>query len=164
MSYQEKKTIVNLFTGVLVLASYCIYTFGKYQSGIVEPNDLKFWAGSMLWFIGIGIVASIIMHIIFNIVNSVAIAIENRNCDDKVISKTIESSAVEDEMVKLIDLKSMRVGFGIAGTGFVAALVALVIGYSPAVMLNIIFLSCSVSSLFEGCLSLYYYRKGVKNG
>ncbi|NTW89170.1 MAG: hypothetical protein HGB26_08690 [Desulfobulbaceae bacterium] len=64
-------------------------------------------------------------------------------------------------MGKLIELKSMQVGFLFAGIGFVAALLSLVLDYSPAVMLNIMFLSFSGGSLLEGFAQLYLFRKGV---
>jgi hypothetical protein len=70
---------------------------------------------------------------------------------------------VEDEMDKLIELKSNRVGFFMAGIGFVAALVALVLNYSPVVMLNILFIAFSIGSLAEGFTQLFYYRRGISN-
>jgi hypothetical protein len=163
MSYQEKRTITSMISGVLVLAAYCIYVFGKYQSGMIDPGDLKFWASSMLIFIGIGVGATIIIQIVFHIIFAAAIAVKKKECDEKEINKTIDASIVEDEMDKLIELKSMRISFIFAGIGFIAALVSLVLNYPPAVMLNIIFISCCLGSFFEGFLSLYYYRKGVSN-
>jgi hypothetical protein len=70
---------------------------------------------------------------------------------------------VEDEMDKLIEPKSNRVGFFVAGFGFVAVLVALVLNYSPVVMLNILFIAFSFGSLAEGFKQLFYYRRGVSN-
>lgn len=168
MSIQEKRTLASLATGVLVLAAYLIYTFGKLQSGVGQPDDLKYWACVMLTFIGIGIIVSIVVQIAFHILFSVAIAVKEQvrsnSCNDQDISKTIESEMAEDEMVKLIQLKSMRIGFAISGFGFIAALISLVLGCSPVVMLNIMFLSFSAGSLVEGFTQLYYYRKGVSNG
>jgi len=164
MSYQEKRTITSIAAGILVLAAYCIYAFGNIPQGVTAAVDLKFWAGTMLTFIGIGVAAMIIIQIIFHIVISIALAVKNREYDEKEIEKTIKNSMVEDEMVKLIELKSLRVGYTLTGIGFVAALITLVCGFSVAVMLNILFLSLGVGSMLEGVLSLYYYRKGVKNG
>jgi hypothetical protein len=90
--------------------------------------------------------------------------IKDENSDDKEIDKSIAAEIIEDEMDKLIELKSSRVGFFFAGIGFVAALVSLVLDYSPAVMLNILFISLSGGSLFEGVTQLYYYRRGIQNG
>lgn len=159
MSYQEKRTIVSTLTGILVLAAYCIYAAGKPQS------DLKSWAIAILIFIGIGIVASIIIQIVFHILLSVSIAVQktirNEAVQDKEIEKSINAEMVEDEMGKLIELKSTRIGFIFAGIGFVAALFSLVLNYSPVVMLNILFISFSAGSIFEGFAQLYFYRKGV---
>jgi hypothetical protein len=168
MSYQEKRTITSIVTGALVLGAYCLYTFGKYQTGAVIPGDLKFWASTMLFFIGIGIVAIIVIQIVFHILLSISIAvkeqIQNGQVDDKQIEKTIGAEMVEDEMDKLIELKSTRVSFIFAGIGFVAALLSQVFNYSPVVMLNILFISFNVGSLFEGFAQLYYYRKGIHHG
>jgi len=172
MSYQEKRTITSIVTGALVLGAYCIYAFGKYQSGTVTPGDLKFWASTMLIFIGVGIAAAIVIQIVFHILLSISIAVQEKirdvECNDKVIEKSIEKTIgaemVEDEMDKLIELKSTRIGFFFAGIGFVAALVSQVLNYSPVVMLNIMFISFSAGSMFEGFAQLYYYRKGIHNG
>jgi hypothetical protein len=172
MSYQEKRTITSIVTGAMVLGAYGLYALGKVQSGATTPGDLKFWASTMLFFIGIGIVAIIVIQIVFHILLSISFAvkeqIQNGHVDDKTIESTIEKTIsaemVEDEMDKLIELKSMRVGFAFAGIGFVAALVSLIINYSPVVMLNIMFISFNIGSLFEGFAQLYYYRKGIHHG
>lgn len=168
MSYQEKRTIVSILTGILILAAYWIYASGKMQSGMVPEGDLKFWAYTMLLFIGIGIVASIIIQIVFHILLSIGIAvkeqIQNGSVDDKEIERTMEMQMIEDEMDKLIALKSLRVGFLIAGLGFVAGLSSLLLDYTPVVMMNILFLSFNIGSILEGIAQLYYYRKGVSRG
>jgi hypothetical protein len=87
-----------------------------------------------------------------------------KQCEDKEIEKEIKAEMVEDEMDKLIQMKSMRLAFIVAGIGFIAALVSLVLNSSPAVMLNILFISFSVGSLFDGFAQLYYYKRGLKNG
>ncbi len=161
MSYQEKRTLTNMVTGVVILAAYSLYAFGKYQNGLVETTDLKFWAATMLIFIGIGVIASVIIMILFHILYAIALAVKQRNCDGEKINQTIESSMVEDEMDTLIGLKSSRIGFICAGIGFVAALVSLILEQPAMVMLNLLFFSFSIGSLVEGGFSLYYYRKGV---
>ncbi len=85
-------------------------------------------------------------------------------CNEKYIEKTIALEMVEDEMDKLIELKSMRVGFAIAGIGFVLSLISLVLDYAPAVMLNIAFFSFSIGSMIEGIVKLFYYKRGIQNG
>ncbi len=167
MSYPEKRTVVMMISGALVLAAYCIYAFGQAQAGAVPPGDLKFWARTILIFAGIGIAATIVIQIIFHILLSIGIAVNkavrNESVADAEIEKTIQAEMVEDEMDKLIELKSTRVGYSLGGFGFVAALVAVLLGSSAAVMLNIIFISFSAGSIAEGFAQLYYYRKGIRH-
>ncbi len=168
MSYQEKRTVVSVVTGVLILISYFIYTNSKYQSGIVPEGDLKFWAGSMLLFIAIGIAVTIVIQILFHILLSVTIAakakIADAVCDDKEIERSIKIEMTTDEMDKLIELKSNMVGFGFAGAGFVLALILLVLDYSHVIMLNVMFVSFSIGSILEGVVQIYFYRRGITNG
>lgn len=165
MSYQAKRTIVSIITGAVVLAAYCFYAFSPARAGANAAGDLRSWAVTMLIFIGIGIAASIVIQIIFHIMLSVSVAVKakirDENCDDKEIEKSIGAEMVEDEMDKLIELKSTRFGFFFAGAGFIAGLFALMLNYSPVVMLNIIFIAFSLGSIVEGFAQLYFYRRGI---
>ncbi|HVN56162.1 MAG TPA: hypothetical protein VMT46_17660 [Anaerolineaceae bacterium] len=172
MSYQERRTVVSLITGIAIIAAYCIYAFGRYQAGLVAEGDLRFWAGAILTFIGIGIVAVIIIQIVFHVLMSIAMGVKmgvqmkirDEQVDDRQIEKSIQMEFVEDEMDRLIEMKSLWVGFAIAGIGFIAGLVALLLGSSAAVMLNIFFLSIAGGTVLEGVAQLYYYRRGLANG
>jgi hypothetical protein len=167
MSYQEKRTITSIVTGALVLAAYGIYAFSRYRSGELAAGDWKSWAGIMLIFIGIGIAVSIVTQIVFHILLSVSVAISKKIQDettpDKLIEKSIQAEMVEDEMDKLIELKSTRLSLFFAGFGFIAGLGSLALNYPPALMLNILFISFSGSALLEGVAQLYYYNKGVRH-
>lgn len=165
MSYKVKQIITTIITGALVLAAYCIYAFGQVQSGAASEGDLRFWATTMLVFIGIGVVATIIIQIVFHILLSISIAVTEtvrtgKPAADKEIERAINVELVEDERDKLIELKAMRFGFLLAGLGFVAALFSLALGYSPAVMLNILFISFSAGSLLEGFAQLVLHYRG----
>ncbi len=169
MSYPEKKTITSITTGLLVLAAYCIYVWSRLNAGNLPQDDLKFWAVTMLVFIGIGVIATIIIQIVFHVLLSVSIAVQekmmNADCSDKEVEKAVErsigSEMVEDEMHKLIELKSSRVSIVFMGAGFVAGLVTLAFQVSPVIMLNILFAACSLGSIAEGFAQLRYYRRGL---
>jgi hypothetical protein len=164
MSYQEARTGTSIFSGALILAAYCLYAFNPSRLAAIPPGDLKPWASTMLIFIAIGIGVTIVIQIVFHIFFSISLAvrskIENQQSDDKEIERTINREMVEDERDRQIELKSMRIGFVVAGVGFVAALFSLVFNYSAAIMLNIVYLSFFVGSLLEGVGQLYYYRRG----
>ncbi len=165
MSYQVKKTIAGIISGVVVLAVYLFYTFGRYQSGLLAPDELKSWAQIMLIFIGVGIAIMIVIQIIFHILFSIGIAIKenikNGSCGDQDIENKIQLEMVEDEMDRLIELKSLRVGIIVAGIGFVISLFILAFNYPPMIMLNIVFISFSFGSILEGFTKLYYYKRGI---
>ncbi len=171
MTFHEKKTIVTSVTGLIITLSYLFYAIFKYNEGSAESLTLKFWALTILIFIGIGVVGIIIIMILFHIFYSISIAIklkiENKDITDKEIeqkiAQMIKTDTVEDEMGKLIELKSMRIGFVFAGIGFILALVSILLNYSPIIMLNILFLSFSLGSALEGLTQLYYYRKGIRH-
>ena len=165
MSYQVKRIIVSLVSGAALLTAYCLHVFNPVRLAVAVNAGLAYWAKTMLVFIGIGIVATILIQIIFHILLSISIAVKKKikdeSCEDKEIERSIKSEIVEDEMDKLIELKASRVGFYISGFGLVAGLVALAVGLDPVIMLNTVFLTFMAASLFEGVIQLVYYRKGV---
>ncbi|WP_414150845.1 hypothetical protein ACIZ62_18265 [Acetobacterium carbinolicum] len=170
MNYQEKKVITSIIAGVLVLVTYSIYGMSKYlEIGEDLLNNLEFWATTMLVAIGGGIVVVILIQIIFHIILAVAnevakeVAKKVSNVGKNEIYEELEITGIEDEMDKLIALKAMRNSFVMVGIGFIIALLSLYLKMPPAIMLNIIFISFSLGSLFEGLSQLYFYRKGVKN-
>jgi hypothetical protein len=156
MYFQEKRTITFIITGIGILSAYCYHVFQKYSSGELSmTGDLNLWAKSMLIFIGAGIVISIVVSIVFNIISAVINEANSHEQNDFYI---------EDEMDKLIELKSLRVSYILTGSGFMLSLIMLVMNKPAALMLNIMFISFSVGSIIEGFVKLYYYRKGVRNG
>ena len=156
MLYQEKKTIATLLSGVLVLAAYTIYVLQKLGTGDLGlETGLKGWASAMLVFIGVGVVATIVILIVFQIINAVVQEVRHEEAEDP---------SVEDEMDKLIALKATRNSYILVGAGFVASLVLLVLQQSPVIMLNVLFVSFNLGGLCDGFSQLYFYRKGIRNG
>ncbi|MCU6712123.1 hypothetical protein M6D81_25825 [Paenibacillus sp. J5C_2022] len=168
MSYQEQRSIATMITALLITGAYGVYVYGKLQTGAIADDDMRFWAGTMLMFIGIGIVVAIAVQLIFHMLLSVAVAVRektrNGKCDDNEMQKTIESEMVTDERDKLIELKAVKVGFIVVGIGFVAALASQVLHQSSAVMINIMFVSFFAGSMVGSLTQFYLYRKGVTNG
>jgi hypothetical protein len=157
MSYQSKRNLVMMATQALVFGAYCFYAFPRL--GVETP--LRTWALTMLTFMGIMIAATIIIQIMFHILLSVGVAareaIRNHNVDEDTIGQAVAGEFVEDERDRLIALKSSQVGFYISGTGLIAGLIALALGLSPVVMLNILFAAFFLGSLAEGIANLAYY-------
>lgn len=171
MSYQEKRIVASLVTGFFVMTTYCIYGVARYQAlGDSLLNNLKFWATAMLITIGLGIVVmmfvQLVLHVVLAIANEVNKEIIKKiPCGQKIAScEGLEITDIEDEMDKLIALKSSKHSFALIGFGFVAALVSLYYQMPPAIMLNTVFISFMLATLLDGLLQLRFYRKGIYNG
>ena len=158
MTYKSKRTIISVITGVIILIAYIIYITGNNAPG---PDDLRSWAILMLCFIGAGVILAIVMQIIFHIAYSIGITIRENDCDPKDVDRVLSSAMIEDEMDKLITLKSGRVGYILVGLGFAATLVALVLEVSAVTALNIMFISFTIGTIIEGCISAYLYERGI---
>lgn len=163
MSYQEKRTLMSIITSVLLMVSYSIYAFGK--AGMEHINDLQFWAKTILVFIGIGIVVLIILQIVFHILMAISKAIRQKlsenEVDEEEIGRSMRVETTEDEMDKIIEMKSNKFGYTIMGLGFMAGLIAIAFGASAVAMLNILFFSTWTGSLIEALMQIRYYRKGI---
>ena len=164
MYYQQQRTLVGIMGGLAVLVAYCIYVLGKVNAGVAGLDDLKFFAVTMLTFIGIGVVLAIVIQIVFHILFSVGVAVRERDKDDKQVESAINAAMVEDERDKIIDLKATRITFLISMIGFVAGLILLAMDYQPAVMLNLLFIAINLGSVAEGVAKLIYYKVGVRHG
>jgi hypothetical protein len=165
MSYQEKRTIVTMVTSALLLAAYGIYVFGRVQAGLAMATDIKFWAGTMLVFVGINIAANIVIQIVFHILLAVSYGVrqhkETGGCDEAAIDKQLQSETTEDEMDKMISLKSSRVAFIVAGIGFVAGLAAVMFGAGASALINAVYIGFSLGTIVESIAQMHFYRKGV---
>lgn len=148
MSFQEKRNIVSLFTTLLIFSIYSMYVFQKYQEGSFHTsNEFSFWGAFILILIPVSIVAKVIIHIVFSIINTVA-------------TKEKEP-LITDELDKLIALKSTRnshYGFII---GFLLSLIPLVMDQPPYVMFIILIGSGLLSEVVGISTQLYLYRRGV---
>ena len=149
MSIQEKKSVVNLVSSVLIFGIYGWYVLQNYQAGgPALAYDFKFWASAILILIPISIVAQIIVAIVFAIVNAIA-------------TNEREDPSFQDERDKLIELKAARNSMYVFILGFVLAMVSVVMGYSPAVMFIILAVSGLASEIADELSQLYFYRRGV---
>lgn len=149
MSYQEKSSILSIINFPLVYGSYWIYIRQRLNGdnpGLI--NDLSFWAASILIFVGISVVARIILEILFNIAN----AIVTRRADDQ---------SFEDERDRLFELKSNRVSAYVVGFGFLLSLATLVLKWPPYIMLNVMYFAFIASVVTAEIIKLRYYRKGM---
>lgn len=160
MSYKSKKVITNMVASIFVMIAYIVYALGKSSSG---PNSLNTWAISMLIFIGITIVTLIVVHIIFTIVLTIGTAIKEQKSNESDVRKIMLSSMVEDEMDKLISLKSVFIGFICVGFGFIVTLIALAFGASAVFAFHTLLGSFALGAIIASCVNIYFYERGIRN-
>ncbi len=71
-----------------------------------------------------------------------------------MVTRLIDTDMKDDEMAKLSELKSMFVGF-------VLSLVSFLLGYSPIIMIIVLYISFNIGFVLSGFLELYDYKRGV---
>lgn len=148
MSFQEKKNIVSLVTTLLIFSVYSMYVFQKYQEGSFHTtNEFSFWGAFILVLIPVSIVAKIIIHIIFSIINTIA--------------TNEKEPLITDELDQLIALKSTRNSHYVFIIGFLLSMIPLAMGQPPYLMFIILISSGLLSEVVGIVTQLYLYRKGV---
>ena len=163
MSYTQKRTLAQMAITTLIFSAYALAAFSR----LSLEDSLRDWAEMMLIFIGVMVLASIVLQILFHIFLSVGIAareaIRDHNVDDDRIEDAIKGEFIEDERDKLISLKSSQAGFIAAGVGFFAGLVSLLFNAPPALMLNILYGTFFLGSIAEGVTHLALSHKGLSH-
>ena len=148
MSYQERRSIVNLISAILITVLYSAYMIQRYPQGNPYSIEVfRFWGAFFLILIPVSIVARIIVYIIFAILN----AIVTRQ----------EELPITDERDKVIETKANLVSGYVFILGFILAVGSLVIDMPPAVMFTILLLSGLLSEVISDVSQFYYYRRGV---
>ncbi|NQU51941.1 MAG: hypothetical protein HQ522_05335 [Bacteroidetes bacterium] len=148
MSYREKENIINIFSGLLITTIFGWSVYQRHLAGRFDlTEDFSTWGVIFLIFMGISIVARIVIYIIFHIINAIA--------------TRAEDIPVEDERDKLIKLKATRNSHYIFSGGFVLAIVGLSVGM-PVYWIFIAFIiSGLLSEIVDNGSQIYYYRRGV---
>ncbi len=147
MSYQERRSLVNLIGSILVTTLYSAYMIQRYpEAGWYAPEVFHFWGSFFLILIPVTIVARIVIYILFAIISAV--------------TTREEEPAITDERDQLIEIKSQIKSAYVFGIGFVLAMVALVLGMPPAVMFILLLLGGVVSEIISDISQFYFYRRG----
>jgi uncharacterized membrane protein len=148
MSYQVKQNIVNILSGVLITAYYALIILQRHQEGLFNlKEDFDTWGVIFLIYIGVSIVARIIIQIVFHIINAIA--------------TREEEVPVTDERDKLISLKATRNSYYVFSSGFVLAVMSLAIGM-PVYGIFIAFVATGLlAEIIDNGSQIYYYRKGI---
>lgn len=148
MDYQEKKSIVNMTSTIVVLGIYYWSVFLRFgEQALNTDQQLQFWAKAILIAIPVSIITKILVMIIFAI--------------GHYLATREKLPGFEDERDRLIELKSTRNSYFIFGMGFVISLAVLAFGYPPKYMFVSLILAGMGSEIVENLSKFYYHRRGV---
>lgn len=148
VTYQEKSSIVSIFSTLIIFVFYYIYVSQMYLQGTESSTELlRYWGLVIILLVPVQIIIKIIITIVFNIINRIA-------------TNEAEPS-ITDELDKLINLKVTRnscYGFLIV---FFVAMGSLVLEMPISVMFNILFFGLVGSGIIAEISQFFYYRRGV---
>jgi len=147
MDNKEKQVMVTSISMVVIFLSYSLYVYNKYIADNFDiVNDFKFWGKTFLILIPVTIIAQIVIHIIFAIVNRI---VTNEDMETKT-----------DERDKLIELKALRISHWVFTFGFLLSMVSLVMEMPAYMMFIILIASGFISAVVSGIAKIYFYRNG----
>jgi hypothetical protein len=155
MSTKSMSVIAGIVAGVVLLIVYAVVTANADQ-----PQALRWWATTMLIFLGVAIVVQVIVQIAFRIVLAVALAA--RIGDSRGAERVLDTTMAEDEMDRVIELKAARIGYVFLGIGVLGMLVTLACAGPAELGLNILFWSFAAGSLATGVATVYGFERGVR--
>lgn len=147
MSYQERLSLVNLISTILVTALYAAYMVQRYPD--VSPYSKEvfhFWGAFFLILIPVTIVTRIVIYIVFAIINAIA--------------TREEDPPITDERDKLVELRASRNSLYVFALGFVLAMGSLVVELPPSVMFIVLICAGVMSEVVSEISQFYYYRRG----
>ncbi len=148
MDYREKENIVNIFSGILITAIVGWVVYQRHLDGRFDlTEDVGTWGVIFLIFMGVSIVARIIIYIIFHIINAIA--------------TKEQDIPVEDERDKLIKLKGTRNAYYSFSSGFVLGIIGLSVGMPFYGIFIVFFITGLISEIVDNGTQIYFYRKGI---
>lgn len=172
MTYKEKNIWAMMISSLLVMLFYVKGLINEYGADGKETfHDVSFWAKTMLVYVLIFIVVTIVILITFNIglaiVTSIKHSIKNgASVDAFELDQVIEDEfdSMDDEMDYLIALKANKLSHIVVEGAFFLGLFSLALGQPVGIMLNMVFISYMVSTIVEGLIKLYFYKRGIRHG
>ena len=154
MTYQEKKSLTNIISSILITTIYGIIMYQRYLNGAIDDTNIfKFWAIIILIFIPISIVARIIIMIIFHIIESVVQAAQGKELEDELDSV--------DERDKLIQMKSNSIAMYIFSFSFIIALATQLFDVSNHLFFIVLIIFGLLTDVVSESLMIRYYRRGI---
>lgn len=147
MTFQEKKSLVFIISGTIIFIYFWLTMFSKHPGPEVSAAVLlNFWGKAFLWWMGTQIVANIVSHIVFSIINT-------------IITREKEPT-LKDERDKLFDLRIARNSSTVFMIGFLLSMIPPVMGLAPVMMFYVLVFSLFIAQLIGSATEFMSYRRG----
>ncbi|WP_282611213.1 hypothetical protein [Pelagibius sp. Alg239-R121] len=148
MTYQEKGIAIALSILVLMYGIYGVALYQMFQDGRFESSDATSLLGkSILALMAAVVVVTVAVRIGVTIFDAIAARDAN--------------PVIADERDKQIELRGLRISHFVFAAGFVLSMVALALGQSPFVVINLVIVSLGAGEVSGSLGQLYLYRRGV---
>ena len=140
--------MVNILSSLLITAIFAWVVYQRHLQGNFDlTEDYQTWGILFLIFIGVSIVARIIIQIVFHILNA-------------IVTRSDEVP-VADERDKMVQLLATRNGYYIFAGGFALSVISLAIGM-PVYVIFVAFVGFGmIAEIVENVSQIYFYRNGV---
>lgn len=139
MTYEERTTWAQLLVAIVGTLTYIVIVLGKADGG---PLVDVAYQSTLLWVIGLSIVASILLSITFSIVSG-------------------ERSFRSDQRDKEISAFGTRMGQAWIVIGALAAMLMAMAEWDWFWIANVIYFCFALSAIFEGVAKVVAYRRGI---
>ena len=154
MSYQEKKSLTNIISSILITSIYGIIMYQKYSNGGLEYTSIfKLWAVVILIFIPISIIARIIIMIVFHILDSVVQTAQGK--------EDVGEFEAVDERDKLVQMNANSISMYIFSFGFMVALATQLFDVSNHLFFITMIIFGLITDVVSESLMIRFYRRGV---
>jgi hypothetical protein len=149
MSFQEKNVSVSLVSFILVLGVFLIRVLQMIQGGSFNsPNVFRLWGIVIGLAILFTIFATILTHIVANIIQAIKTQ-QEPDPDD-----------IADERDRLIDLRGTKVTYFASSVGVFLSMLTFVLGQPPLVMFTLLIFFGVLAQISGDITRLYLYRRG----
>ena len=149
MSFQEKNITVSLVNFILILGVYLVRMFQMIQGGSFNStNVFRLWGIVIVLAILVTIFATILTHIVSNIIQAIKTK-EEPDIED-----------VQDERDQLIDLRGTKITYFVSSIGVFLSMLTFVFGQPPLVMFALLIFFGLVAQIIGDISRLVLYRRG----
>lgn len=146
MPHQFAKYLSSLLGTLLVTLAYAWVVQGQAARGLLTGPAAGELAGRTILVMIAGVV-------VLNIALQVAVMAARWLAGQEI-------EWAEDERDRLIELRAINLAFSLFGAGFLAALVALALGWAPALVLHLVAGAMLGAGMAADVMRLRLYRRG----